>query len=156
MGSIQTKEIPIRIIFVALLLLTSSCTATPNPAQKEVNTPRLDFLFRFFDYNEAAFAYKRHCLPTSEPINKKFQSTMDFVANELLREGERDNPNFKPEYVKNIIMERRNRLQYDLDTMSMKEGCASESAQTARAHYEEFSKYDLPEIRKFIDEQTTK
>jgi hypothetical protein len=112
-------------------------------------------LFRFFDYNEAAFAYKRHCLPSSEPINSKFQKTMDFVANELLHEGEKDNPNFKPEYVKKIIMERRDTMQYDLDIMSMKEGCASESAKTAKEHYEEFSKYDISEIRKFIEEQTS-
>ena len=59
-----------------------------------------------------------------------------------------------PEQIKAKILERRYHIQYRLDHAHMKEGCYSPSAESAKAHYEEFSRYNTKEISRFIDEKT--
>lgn len=80
---------------------------------------------------------------------------MEYVADELFAEAIRDNPGIKPEQIKAKILERRYNLQYRFDNANMKEGCASQDSELARAHYTEFSRFNQAEISHFIDVQTS-
>jgi hypothetical protein len=124
------------------------------PAAHASPNKKFDFLLRFFDLNEAAFAYHRHCVSSSEQLNPKFLKTMEFVADELYTQAEKNNPTIKPEHIKGKILERRYKLQYSLDSENIKSGCGSGDSNLAKAHYVEFSRYDIPDIRLFIDENT--
>lgn len=115
---------------------------------------KIDFLLYFFDMNEAAFAYHRHCLSQTDTINARFLRTLEFVADELLIESEKNSPRADPEYIRNKILERRYNIQYRTDHAHMNEGCSSKSSIKAKEHYQEFSNYKEPAIRKFIDERT--
>lgn len=115
---------------------------------------RIDFLQYFFDMNESAFAYHRHCLSQTEELNSTFLRTLEFVVDELFDEAKRDDPDIDPEYIKTKILERRYNIQYRLDHANIKEGCYSQASMTAKEHYQEFSNYNTSQIRKFIDEKT--
>jgi len=144
----STERIVIRILW-SLLLVVAFC-----PIAIAASPTKFDFLMRFYDMNETAFAYHRHCLSTTEAINPTFLKTLEFVADELFIESIKNNPKMKPEYIKNRILERRYNIQYRLDHANMKDGCYSQASLTAKEHYQEFSNYKNSEIRKFIDEQT--
>jgi hypothetical protein len=124
-----------------------------SPVSSAAPNRKLDFLLRFFDMNEAAFAYHRHCL-SDEEINRTFLSTMDFVADELFDEGVKTNPSVKPDEIKTKILERRYALQYKLDNAHMKKGCQSKDSRMGQAHYNEFSHFDRAQIGDFITERT--
>ena len=81
---------------------------------------KYDFLLRFFDFNEAAFAYHRHCLSVSDAINPKFLRTLELVADALFDEMQKEHPRMKPEYIKAKILERRYNIQYKLDHANIK------------------------------------
>ncbi len=115
---------------------------------------RIDFLLYLFDMNESAFAYHRHCLSTRGELNGAFLKTLEFVADELFAAVKKDQSQINPEYLKTKILERRYNIQYRLDYVNMKEGCYSEASIKAKEHYQEFSNYNISQIRKFIDEQT--
>ena len=116
---------------------------------------KIDFLLRFFDMNESAFAYHRHCLSVTEEINDRFLRALEFIADELFAEAQKNKPKTNPEYIKSQILERRYNIQYRLDHANMKEGCYTKASIRAKEHYQEFSNYKKSEIRKFIDEQTS-
>ncbi len=137
-------------ISLLLILVLFFYPAITNAAP----STKIDFLIRFYDMNESAFAHHRHCLSTKEPINPTFLKTLEFVADELFAESKKDNPKINPEYIKNKILERRYNIQYRLDHANMKEGCYSQASLVAKEHYQEFSNYNTSQIRKFIDEQT--
>jgi hypothetical protein len=142
------KEDVIRILlFVLIVALCSVAQASPNK--------KFDFLLRFFDLNEAAFAYHRHCLSASEGLNETFLNTMEFVADELLDEGIKENPSIKPEQIRAKILERRYNLQYKFDNANMREGCFSKDSELAKTHYSEFSRFDRKQIENFITENTS-
>ena len=143
------KRVFIRIL-LALIMVLVFYPATTNAAPPT----KFDFLMRFYDMNEASFAYHRHCLSQAEAINPTFLKTLEFVADELFAESKKDNPKMKPEYIKTKILERRYNIQYRLDHANMKEGCYSQASLTAKEHYQEFSNYKISDIRKFIDEKT--
>lgn len=111
---------------------------------------RLEFLLRFYDLNEAAFAYHRHCLSTTEGLNHTFLRTLEFVTDELFVEAQKNDPAVNPDYIKAKILERRYNEQYRLDHAHIKEGCNSQASIIAKQHYQEFSKYNETEIRKLI------
>ena len=115
---------------------------------------RIEFLLYFFDMNESAFAYHRHCLSQTEELNATFLRTLEFVADELFDEAKKNDPKMNPEHIKTKILERRYNIQYRLDHANMKDGCYSQASMTAKEHYQEFSNYNTSQIRKFIDEQT--
>ncbi|MAI62918.1 MAG: hypothetical protein CBB87_10640 [Micavibrio sp. TMED27] len=115
---------------------------------------RIEFLLYFFDINESAFAYHRHCLSQTEELNTTFLQTLEFVADELFDEAKKNEPKTKPEYIKTKILERRYNIQYRLDHANMKDGCYSQASLKAKEHYQEFSNYNTSQIRKFIDERT--
>lgn len=150
------------IYLVAMVLAVVSlgaCQTVGMHSDKEPVThadsnKRFDFLMRFNDLNETAFAYHRHCLRNTGSINEKFMSTFDFVADELLDEGIKTTPHMAPEHVVQKILDRRSSIQYQLDRTNMKEGCNTQATEMAKAHYEEFSRYTRSEIRKFIKEKT--
>ena len=144
----STERIIIRILWALLLTVALCPIAVAAPSTK------FNFLMRFYDMNEAAFAYHRHCLSETEAINPIFLKTLEFVANELIAESIKDTPKMRPEYIKTKILERRYSIQYSLDRANIKEGCYSQASLTAKEHYQEFSNYKNSEIRKFIDEQT--
>ncbi len=142
---------PIRFVFILFLLITCfSSIVIAGATDKKFN-----FLLRFFDLNEAAFAYHRHCLSAGEDINSKFLSTRKFAADELLAESIKENPDIKPEQIQTKILERRYKLQYKLDNANMKEGCLSKDSELAKAHYIEFSRFNRVQIEKFITQQTS-
>ena len=134
------------IFFLALVCFPVTALAAPEK--------KLDFLVRFFDLNERAFAYHRHCLSQKEVINPDFLRTLELVADGLLAESKIDSPNLKLEYIRARILERRYHIQYRLDRANMSDRCYSEEALKSKAHYLEFSRYNKPEIRKFIDKET--
>ncbi len=144
-----TEGFVIRIL-LALLLIAAFC-----PVAAAAPNKKIDFLLRFYDLNEAAFAYHRHCL-SSEVIDAKFLSALEFVADELFSELQKNEPDLKPEYLKNRILERRYDIQYALDRANIKDGCYSAASMGAKQHYQEFSHYKQSEIRQFIDEETRK
>lgn len=125
-----------------------------SPVANAAPNKKFDFLIRFFDLNEAAFAYQRHCLGRSEEIDQTFLKAMEFVADELFSEGIKNSPNVKPEYIKAKILERRYNIQYQLDNANIKEGCMSANSQLAQSHYKEFSRFNTAQVKQFIDEQT--
>ena len=116
---------------------------------------KFDFLIRFYDLNEGAFAYHRHCLSTTGAINPVFLKTLEFVADELFAESIKDNPTMNPDHIKAKILERRYKIQYGLDRANINEGCYSQASLRAKKHYHEFGQYDQLAIRKFIDEKTS-
>lgn len=136
-------------LVVAIAIFTFGFTPTIYAAQQT----RIDFLLRFFDLNERAFAYHRHCLSRAERINPKFLKTFEFVADELFEEAQKNEPNTKPEYIKTKIIERRYNIQYGLDHAHIQHGCHTQDIEIAKAHYEEFSRYNIQEIRDFIDKE---
>ncbi|MGB4107028.1 MAG: hypothetical protein WBK55_04460 [Alphaproteobacteria bacterium] len=136
---------------MALVLIA----AFTGPVAAALPDKKMNFLIRFFDMNEAAFAYHRHCVGPKPVIDRSFVKTMKLVADELLAKAIVDNPQAKPEEIKSTIMERRYDLQYKLDTASMQDGCNSRDALIAKAHYEEFSRFDVNQINLFIEEQTS-
>lgn len=109
---------------------------------------------RFYDMNEGAFAYHRHCLGSTGAINPTFLKMFEFVADEFLTESIKDNPNMKPEKIQSKILERRYKIQYGLDRANMRDGCSSMASMRSKDHYQNFSNYTLSEIRAFIDEST--
>ncbi len=139
---------PLRFVFT-LLLMVAFCP----PAYAD-NDTKLRFLVHFFDLNESAYAYHRHCLSPNEQLNETFLKTLTFVADELLDETVKNSPQKHPEYIKNKILERRSNIQYKLDNAHVKLGCNSPAIEEAKVHYEEFSRYSTSEISDFIDEQT--
>jgi len=136
---------------LTLLLIVTFCPFVHAAPQK-----RTDFLLYFFDMNESAFAYHRHCLSQAEGINETFLRTLEFVADELFAEVKKSEPKIDPEYIKTKILERRYNIQYRLDHINIKEGCYSKAAMIAREQYQEFSNHKKSEILKFIDEQMIK
>ena len=132
-----------------LLLIMAFC-----PSASAGSSKKFEFLLHFFDMNEMAFAYHRHCLSRTENINETFLKALEFVADELFEEAKKDDPGINPEYIKNKLLERRYNIQYRLDYNNMKEGCYSKASMVAKEHYQEFSNYNKSEIREFIDEQT--
>ena len=109
---------------------------------------------RFYDLNETAFAYHRHCLSSQGVINERFLKTLEVVADELFFEAQKNDPAMSPEHIKTKILERRYKIQYKLDHVNMNEGCYSQDSLLAKEHYEEFSNYQKPAILKFIDDNT--
>lgn len=109
---------------------------------------------RLFDLNEAAFAYHRHCLSTSQNISPQFMEVLDFVANELFAEARNESPGLDPRYIRSKILERRYRIQYKLDSDHIKEGCHSAATDMAQSHYEAFSNYSRQDIEGFIERET--
>lgn len=144
-----TERVLIRIL-LTLLLIVAFCpvavAASPNK--------KFDFLLRFNDLNEVAFAYHRHCLSSTSDINEKFLRTLEFVADQLYAEAQIKEPGMNSEYIKEQLLQRRYNIQYKLDHANAKEGCNSATSSVAKTHYEEFSRYTEPEVRKFIDEKT--
>lgn len=124
------------------------------PVAHAKSSKKLEFLLRFYDLNEAAFAYHRHCLSTTEGLNHTFLRTLEFVTDELFSEAKKNDPEVNPDYIKAKILERRYNEQYRLDHAHIKEGCSSQAAIIARQHYQEFSKHNESAIRKLVDEQT--
>lgn len=129
-------------------------TLVPYQVASAAPNRKVDFLLHFFDMNEMAFAYHRHCLSPEQGINEVFLTTLNYVANELFAEAQRDQPNTDPKYIQTKILERRYNLQYRLDNQSIKNGCNTAQTEMAKAHYEEFSHYSVREVQKFIDENT--
>lgn len=143
------KKNIIRVALSILLMVIFCPSANAGSSQK------FEFLLRFFDLNEAAFAYHRHCVSTKqETINQTFLKTLEYVADELFAEAKKDEPRMDPEYIKTKILERRSNLQYRLDLENMKNGCRTPETEMAKAHYEEFSRYNRREISRFIDKKT--
>lgn len=122
--------------------------ASANPGKK------IEFLLRFYDLNEAAFAYHRHCLSQEEGLNAVFLNNLEFVADELFAEIQKSDVRLKPDYIKTKILQRRYNIQYKLDRAHMVEGCYSPAIKTAKEHYIEFSRFGRSEVSKFIDEKT--
>lgn len=137
------KKNIIRIALISLFTVAFCPSASAGIITK------YELLLRFFDMNEADFAYQRHCLNNSKGINKKFIETLDYVADELLAEATKENPSIDPEYIKAKILERRYNLQYKLDHENMMNGCNTSATDMAKAHYEEFSRYNRQEIHEF-------
>ncbi len=124
------------------------------PVAIAVPNRKFDFLLHFFDLNEKAFAYHRHCLSQSESINPVFLENLELVANELFAQAKKDDPNMAPEYIKNKILERRYNLQYKLDYEHMNKGCYSSYLEEAKIHYQAFSHHTKKDVRAFIEERT--
>lgn len=143
------KRVIIRISLVLLMVLVF-CPVTVNAAPRS----KVYFLLRFFDMNEEGFAYHRHCVSTTEAINAKFLKTLEVVANELFAESKKENPKTSPKHIKNQILSRRDKIQYNLDLANMKDGCYSQASLRAKEHYQEFSHYNKAAILKFINEKT--
>lgn len=135
-------------IALSILLMTAFC-----PSASASSSQKFEFLLRFFDLNEAAFAYHRHCLSRSENINETFLEMLEYVADELFAEAKKDDPGMDTEYIKTKILERRYNLQYRLDHENMKNGCYTPATEMAKAHYEEFSHYNSQKISAFIQKQ---
>lgn len=114
----KTGKKKIMRMALSILLMAAFCPLAHAAPQK-----RMDFLLYFFDMNEAAFAYHRHCLSRSGGINETFLRTLEFVADELFTEAKKEDPKTNPEYIKTKILERRYNIQYKLDHANMKEGC---------------------------------
>ena len=136
-----------RLLLILLLILTYCPIAKADPSKK------FDFLISFFDMNEAAFAYHRHCLNSEQGgINENFLRTLEFVADELFAEAVKNAPQTDTEYIKSKILKRRYNIQYNLDHAHMKEGCNSSNIDMAREHYKKFSQFNIMEVKKYIDE----
>lgn len=135
-------------LFWAFILLAVFC-----PAAAHANTPKFNFLLRFFDLNEAAFAYQRHCLGNTS-MDPTFLHTLEFVADALFDVAKEEDPKASDAYLKSEIMDRRDKLQYALDLANMKDGCGTPDSKLAEAHYREFSRYTIADIDHFIREKT--
>ena len=143
-----TERHIIRILLVLLLIAASSSIANAAPV------PKFEFLLRFFDLNEAASAYQRHCGNPGSKVDKTFLDTMKFITDELSAQDIKENPGLETKFIQSKILERRDNLQYRLDSANIKEGCGSKDSAMAKAHYEEFSRFDREQINQFIDAQT--
>ena len=134
--------------------MTLLLIAAFSPVSSAASNKKFNFLLRFFDMNEMAFAYHRHCMGGDGGINAKFLSTMEFVADALYDESLKTNPSIRPDYIKKKILERRYNIQYKLDKDNLRNGCQSGDSQTALAHYNEFSRFSRAQIGDFIVERT--
>ncbi len=105
------------LLTLTLLLIVAFCPVVYADSDKKFR-----FLLHFFDQNEAAFAYHRHCLSPDKNINDTFLGTLTFVADELLAEVVKSAPNRDPEHIKAKILERRYNIQYKLDHAHMEVG----------------------------------
>ncbi len=123
------------------------------PDGNAYSSRKFDFLLNFFDLNEAAFAYHRHCLAPAEKISPAFLKTLEIVADELFAQAIEDDPRISPKYIKTKILERRYNLQYSFDYNHMQEGCLPASIAEAKKHYQQLSSYNKTEVHNFIDEQ---
>jgi hypothetical protein len=142
-----------RILLTLILLITAFCPVT-GVASTSIPNKKFAFLLHFFDQNEAAFAYHRHCLSQGTPLDETFLITLRFVADELFAETIKNSPKVSKEYLMNKILERRHAIQYNLDNTNIDQGCNTTATAEAKAHYEEFSRYSKKDITLFIDEQT--
>jgi len=115
---------------------------------------KLDFLTWFFDLNEEAFAYHRHCLGSFRSIDPMFLKTLDVVANELFIEIVKQNPDTSRDFLKSMMLKRRATIQSQLDFVSHQQGCSTREVNQARVHYNEFSQYTEKEILNFIAQRT--
>ncbi len=136
-------------------LILSIMFCFPIRAENKKPPEKLSFLVGFFDLNERAFAYHKHCLPDIA-INQTFLKTLEIVADELFSETLKDDPGFKPNYVKKNILRRRYEIQSELNKNYDQNGCFTEEAAEAKRHYEEYSKYTEDQIRELIQEQNRK
>lgn len=115
---------------------------------------KFDFLLRFYDLNDAAFAYQRHCLSDDGAVSQAFLRTFEFVAEELLAEAKKVNPRLDPISIKDRMQKRQESILYELDFTYMKQGCGTQAAKTASAHYERFSGLSREDVARFIDANT--
>ena len=120
---IPKKNKRIRTLLILILVIFFYPAAT-----NAFSNQKFDFLLRFFDMNEAAFAYHRHCLSQTESINATFLKTFEMVADELFAEARKNEPNIDPKYIKAKILERRYNAQYKLDHANIREGCHSQAS----------------------------
>jgi len=67
------------------------------------------------DLNERAFAYHKHCLNDTEPMNEVFLENFEQVANMLLDESMNMFRQQRPEDIVRQILERRASMQNALD-----------------------------------------
>jgi len=154
MHSLQRTRVILIERIIVRILLTAFLIIAFCPIANATDNRKFDFLLYFFDMNEAAFAYHRHCLYPSVEINQKFLNTLEFVADELFAAGIKNDPKMNSDYIKSRILERRYNIQYGLDQANMQNGCNTPETDVAKAHYEEFSRYHRKEIIKFIAQQT--
>lgn len=136
------------------IVLTILMAFALAPIAHASDSPRLKFLLMFFEMNEAAFAYHRHCLSTGGAIDETFLKSRDLVFQELLQEALADNPTMSPNYVRAKTMERQYNLQYRLDWANKNDGCYSKNAFIAKEHYQKLSNLEQAEILQYIDQQT--
>ena len=138
---------------LAFLLIAAFCISLP-PAANAANPNKLDFLLRFFDLNEAALAYHRHCLSQGESVNQNFINAMSRVTDNLYATTASSDPRLTHEQINGKILERRYKLQYQLDNANMKEGCQTKSSRVAEQHYRQLSGYSEADINRFIEQRT--
>jgi hypothetical protein len=145
-----------RLSLFLLLLVMGGVFAAPaiaaaDAAQKE---DRFHFLARFFDLNETAFAYHRHCISKDRLPDPVFMENLDYVANALMQEMVSEFPDKKPAQHRANIMGRRYMIQQRLDGFYYENKCDSDHALTSAAHYEQFRAIDSVAVQKFILEKT--
>ena len=80
----------IRALLIFFLIVASSPLANAAPKK------RIDLLLYFFDMNEAAFAYHRHCLSTKKNLNEIFTA----------KEHYQEFSNYKKSEIRKFIDER--------------------------------------------------
>jgi len=130
------------MLFIVIAL--SSCT----PAREHVpSKENFNVLMKLNDLNERAFAYHKHCLKNTEPMNEVFLANFEQAANMLFDESMNMFRQRRPEDIVRKILERRNSMQNTLDKIYRADGCQSSEAKTAQEHYSTFSQLGKEKVK---------
>ena len=104
-----------------------------------METGRLDTLLRQNDLNERGFAYYKHCLSETGPVDAAFMENFQQAAGRLFDEC-RETLGWQPAYIVSHVLKRRDNIQRALDRVYMTQGCRSAEARMAEEHYRMLSR----------------
>lgn len=122
---------------MSLIVLLGACTTISTDDEgvlTPVDSQRFDSLLALNDLNERAFEYHQFCLKDTEPMSAVFMDNYKLVANMLYDETV-ETIGWEPEFIVRQVLERRQKIQNLLNRHYRTEGCQSQEAMTARAHY---------------------
>lgn len=81
--------------------------------------------------------------------------TFNYIAQETIREGQRNHPDIDPAHIKTKMLERRYIIQSQLDQDNIRHGCDTPASRSAKAHYEEFSITSTETVKNYFENTQT-
>lgn len=137
------------MIAIASALLLNACGTLPNKNTDKKDGERFVELLELHDLSERAFVYHQYCLEKTEPINETFMKNIAVVSDLLLNESVKTTK-APAELIVQRVVGRRKVIQQQLIEYYQSQGCQSEEARTAGAHYNAFGQMSEKQVKNLV------